>query len=147
MGKRDIGRLLRRTNVEDLLDDGIENGSDLKSRKPGHDDADEAVAAEPPKARRPSRTPRRKQEPDQAELVEELKRRSVSWFGVALGACLVVSGILVFAFPQAILVYHASIRRSSFVEYVSPAGSQAYGVVSMILGAALLAFSLYRPRR
>ncbi|HTA66328.1 MAG TPA: hypothetical protein VK753_12565 [Xanthomonadaceae bacterium] len=145
MNKRDLSRLLRQTNVEDLVDDGIENGSDIASFNPV-DAVDETPTPETSKADAIRRSTLLRERQEQEEQVESLRRRSVSWLGLILGACFVVSGIVVFLFPRDTYVYHHRMRLlPSFVEHVTPAGSQAYAVVAVVLGGAVCAYALYRP--
>jgi len=146
MDKRELAKLLRRTNTADLLDDGIENGSDLKSFARTEDDAVEDVPKRPrvemPTQSSPLRDLHKKEAPEEVPPKEP-----ISYFGLFVGACFLVFGIVMFLYPQDASVYHDRIKYRPFVEHVTTTGSQVYAVISLVIGIALCGFSLYRPKR
>jgi hypothetical protein len=141
MSQRDARWLRRRTTLRDLLDDGIENGSDLKSQDPYQpvtppDPAiralrDETIAAIRREAQR-----------------GRARRVGVSGLGLLLGSVLIASGTLLLLFPVDMAVHHARIRYlPSFIEHVDHARSRLYGVSLLLGGIGLGVFAAYRPRR
>jgi hypothetical protein len=149
MDKRELAKLLRRTNTADLLDDGIENGSDLKSFAKTEDDA-VGVVDDVPKARR-GETPTQSSPLRDLHTKEAPKevppREPVSYLGLFIGACLLVFGVVMYLYPRDVSVYHDRMRYRPIVEHVTTTGSQVYAVIAMIIGIALCWFSLYRPRK
>ena len=151
MDKRELARMLRRTNTADLLDDGIENGSDLKSFAKAEDDAADAVDDVPRVPRRgemptqssPLRDLHAKEAPKEAQLPKE----PISYLGLFIGACFLVFGVVMFLYPQDVSAYHDRIRYRPIVEHVTTTGSQVYSVIALIIGIALCWISLYRPRK
>ena len=139
---RDVRWLQRRTNIADLLDDGIENGSDLAS---GQVPAREAVDDEAEAGRPIAATPPRPVAPAPSSV--EPARPTVSWFGVLVGLGLVAAGVRLFVVPVDMMVYHDRMKRPSFVEHVTPERSRIYGAAGATVGLVVFAFALYRPRR
>ena len=150
MDKRELAKLLRRTNTADLLDDGIENGSDLRSFAKTGDDPADAVDAAP-------KVPRRVEMPTQSSPLRDLHTKEapeevqpkepISYLGVFIGACFLVFGVVMFLYPQDVSVYHDRIRYRPIVEHVTTTGSQVYAVIALVIGIALCWFSLYRARK
>jgi len=148
--KRELAKLLRRTNTADLLDDGIENGSDVRSFAGTEDDPADAVDAA-------QKIPRRGEMPTQSsplrdlharELPEEVQpKQPISYLGLLIGACFVVFGIVVLLYPQDVFVMHDRVRYRTYVEHVTATGSQIYAVIALVIGIALCWFSLYRARK
>jgi hypothetical protein len=146
MDKRELAKMLRRTNTADLLDDGIENGSDLqsfaKTEGDAVDDVPKVRRGETPTQSSPLRDLHVKELPEEAPPKEP-----VSYLGLFIGACFLVFGIVMFLHPQDESIYHDRIKYRPFVEHVTVTGSQVYAVVALVIGIALCGFSLYRPKR
>jgi hypothetical protein len=150
MDKHELARMLRRTNTADLLDDGIENGSDLQSLARMKDDAVDAVEDAP-------KVPGRVELPTQSSPLRDLHakaapkqvqpREPISYLGLVIGACLLVFGAVMFLYPQAVSIYHDRIKYRPFVEHVTTTGSQVYAVIALVIGIVLCGFSLYRPKK
>ena len=138
-----ISWIRRHTTVEDLLDDGVENFSDLK--------ASETAAPEPEPD--PALIAANQQFRDQARLeqeqaMREAYRSAFSDLGIFLGLLMTVSGSTLALFPVDTLVYHARVRYlRSVVEHVTPARSVLYGASLAISGIGLIGYALYRPCR
>ncbi|MBS0192952.1 MAG: hypothetical protein JSR34_01745 [Proteobacteria bacterium] len=148
MNQQAFQHLLRQTNVEDLLDDGIENGSDLKFMQ--HLDAAPESAKVPAASitGNDCEEPRsHAQEPEPLPAAEPSQPSSPSWFGLSLGIVFVIGGLLLLIHPHAILIFHQRISRlPSFVEYISANDMLFYAIACMLLGLGLCVFSLYRSR-
>lgn len=146
MDKRELSRMLRRTNTADLLDDGIENGSDLKSFA----QIDEAEVVDAPKVSqvdmRTQSSPLRNLDTQETPRAVPAKE-PISYLGLFFGACFVVSGVLLFLFPQDRYVFHDRLKSRSFVEHVTATGSQVYAVIALVVGIVLYGFSMYRPKK
>jgi ferric-dicitrate binding protein FerR (iron transport regulator) len=148
MSKRDEVKIRQRTNLYDLLDDGIENNSDLEALRKAREDA----AAEPespvdraglddasPFTASPSTTANVRKSASTAG------RRH--WAGAVTGALSCAGGLWLLVAPATGLVFHDRIRYARpFVEQVSPLMSQVYGGVLLVAGIALLYFSLRQTR-
>jgi hypothetical protein len=146
MDKRTFSRMVRRTNVDDLLDDGIDNGSDLKSFAQSDDDDMDNLPKEP-QVDLPTQ-PRELRKQSMAKPRDAVPCRApVSYVGLLSGAFFLIAGVLLFLYPNDIHILHDRIRGGSFVEHVTTTGSQAYAAMAVILGIAICAFSLYRPRK
>ncbi len=146
MDKRELARKLRRTNTADLLDDGIENGSDLKSRAK----TAEAECVDVPKVSQvdlPTQSPPLRKLDTREIPGTGQPKKSISYLGLFFGACFLVSGILLFLFPQDAYVYHDRMKYRPIVEHVTTTGSQVYAVIALAIGIALCGFALYRPKR
>ena len=146
MDKRDLSRMLRRTNTADLLDDGIENGSDLKSFS--QTEATEVVDA--PKVSQvdlPTQSSPLRNLDAQATPRAVPPKESYSYLGLFFGTYFVVSGVLLFLFPQDASIYHDRMKSRPFVEHVTATGSQVYAVIALVVGIVLCAFSMYRPKK
>ena len=134
----------RFTNVDDLLDDGIENNSDIATK----------LASNVPPAPPPDETSIRIREEtlskvEAEESLTRLRQRKSSYsrYGVILGVILSLAGIISSIHPSEILVEHARIRYLATThELVSPFRARIYGVSLAAIGIALVAFSLYRPK-
>ena len=133
----------RRTNVEDLLDDGVENGSDIRAGLPEADAPpthDEALAIG--KRDRTLAAVRA----EQAEIASKARRRALSPYGVALGLVIAAGGAWLIASPVDMRVVHARARRlPTFTEHVTPPRSRLYGAAGLISGLAVIVYSLRRP--
>jgi len=139
MSNRDVRWLQRRTNIADLLDDGIENYSDLKpsASAAGAADAEGTAVAESPGA-----TPAPRSAASTPTTASP--RPTVSWLGLLLGIGLVAAGVRLFLASIDLMVYHQRMKRPSFVEHVTPQRSRIYGTAAAVVG---LGFWLYRPRQ
>ena len=142
MSNRDVRWLQRRTNITDLLDDGIENYSDLKpgASAAGAADAEGTTVAESPGATASPRSAA-------STPTTASPRPTVAWFGLLLGIAFVAAGVRLFLAPVDLMVYHQRMKRPSFVEHVTPQRSRIYGTAAAVVGLGLLGFSLYRPRQ
>jgi hypothetical protein len=138
---RDLNWIRRRTTVEDLLDDGTENASDV-----GKSSSDATIPPDPAALRKRSETLARLRADHAAEL-RSARRKSFSAFGVLLGLLIAAGGSALVAFPTDMRVEHSRIRYLPTVwEHVTPARSRLYGSVGLAFGLALIVYSLYRPR-
>jgi hypothetical protein len=141
MSIRDLNWIRRRTTVEDLLDDGIENASDL-----GKPSSDARLPSDPAALRKRSETLARLRAEHAAEL-STARRKSFSAFGVLLGLLIAVGGGALVLFPTDMRVEHSRIRYLPTVwEHVTPVRSRLYGSVGLAFGLSLVVYSLYRPR-
>jgi hypothetical protein len=141
MSIRDLNWIRRRTTVEDLLDDGIENASDL-----GKLSSDTTLPPASEAIHKRSETLARVKAERAAEL-GAARRTSFSAFGVLLGLLIAIGGCLLVMFPPDMRVEHSRIRYLSTVwEHVTPARSRLYGSVATAFGLVLVVYSLYRPR-
>ena len=135
MPKRDEIKIRERTNLYDLLDDGIENGSDLETLVRLREEAASAPSVQRP----PEALPR----PQPATPV----RAGRSWGGVLIGSLLLAAGGSLALYPQEMVVWHAAIRYvASSAEYVSPSMARVYGIVVASAGVLVLLVSLVRMR-
>ena len=141
MSIRDLNWIRRRTTVEDLLDDGIENTSDL-----GKVPLDASLPSDPAALRKRSETLARVKAEHAAEL-STTRRKSLSVFGVLLGLLIAAGGCILVIFPADMRVEHSRIRYLPTVsEHVTPARSRLYGSAGLAFGLVLVVYSLYRPR-
>lgn len=147
MGRRPADWIRRDTTAEDLLDDGIENASDLKS-KPESAGVDPLANGAPHHEAMEIR--RRTVERNRLEAAEQARiqrRKSYSRFGFLFGAALLVFGLIAMLHPAESDVLHARIKYlPSFIEHVSEGRSVFYGAVMFVFGAVLCWYSLLRPR-
>ena len=119
MSKRSLTWLRQHTNVEDLLDDGVENNSDLQSFATG-EEAGEELSHEPTNSHAlvtPSRIPAA--EPTRPD-----------YFVAAIGVFFIGCGLKLFFYP----------------ELVSYFGSEIFGCVGVVFGAIVLFFSIFKWR-
>ena len=139
MTKRNLTWLRQHTNVEDLLDDRIENNSDLKSFCPPAEPCDEPPVTELPEV--------------QLEQVQAKppmpERAQPDFFVAAIGTLMVGCGLSLVLHPVDLVVYHdrAKYFRRDFLEHVGHGRSEIYGAAGVLLGIALLIYSFYRPRK
>ena len=138
MSNRSLNWLRRHTNVADILDDGIENNSDLSSfASPADSERLGADAPLAPRSRELQRTP----EP----FVRPTMRESISRTGVLIGVVLMLGGGLLVLLPVDMGVYHHRVMYlPSFVEHVTPFRSRVYGSAGIVMGLMVLAFSTRR---
>ena len=140
MQRRDL-RLT--TNVEDLLDDGIENNSDL---------VDGELLREPegnpdPRALEIRAATIARNRAEEALALNQFRRKNLSYLGILLALVLAISGIALILRPMEIRVEHARMKYLPTVtEHVTAARSRLYGSVLLVAGIVLLAYSLQRPR-
>ena len=139
MTKRSLTWIRQHTNVEDLLDDGIENNSDLTSFA----DVDGASEEVPVPASHEGSA-----EPQNSDTPMIANQTPVSTFGAVVGGSMMWFGVKLFLFPTDAMVYHArkGLHRG-VLEHVTQAGSHVYGVAGFLIGLAVLIVSIYRPRR
>jgi hypothetical protein len=145
MDQRKRSRMVRRTNVDDLLDDGIENDSDLKSFARTADDAADATPEES-QVDLPTQSPRPRKQTLPETLDAVPHKGPISYLGLLFGACFVVAGLVLFVYPREAYVFHDRLRYSPIVEHVTATGSQIYAVLAVVVGIAICGFSLYRPK-
>jgi ferric-dicitrate binding protein FerR (iron transport regulator) len=149
MSKRDEVKIRQRTNLYDLLDDGIENNSDLEALRKAREEA--AAAPEPSIDREGMDDAPR---PEAASLSTSFgARESASapgrrhWAGALTGALSCAGGLWLLVAPATGLVFHDRIRYARpFIEQVSPLMSQVYGGALLVAGIAQLYFSLRQTR-
>jgi hypothetical protein len=132
MSKRSLTWLRQHTNVEDLLDDGIENNSDLKSFALAEQPSDDPPISEAVEI------PRQKL-PIEAPTPEPMER---DFFVAAIGVLILGCGLNLVLYPVDLIVYHLRA-----IEHVTPARSEFYGWVGILLGAVLLIYALKNPRK
>ena len=142
MDKRKFARFLRQSNTADLLDDGIENGSDLKSRATAGKEEPDATPDDGPGEPATHPTPQHEQQAPQAAPPSA----SISYFGLFLGASSLAAGVMLLVDPRDMRVFHPG-RYGGSVEHVTAFGSQAYGALALILGITLCWYALYRPKK
>lgn len=146
MRHRPVDWIRRNTTVEDLLDDGIENASDLKT-KPESGDMDFLIEDAPHEAMEIRRKTLERDRLEAAEQARVQSGKSYSRFGFLFGAALSVFGLFAMLHPNESYVLHAHIKYlPSFVEHVSKERSVFYGAVIFVFGAVLCWYSLLRPR-
>jgi len=146
MDKRELSRKLRRSNVGDLIDDGIENGSDLKAS--ARIEESEQKAPEVSNIDLPTQSKRRPALPGKDRRPAAPERDPMSYLGLFLGACFLLPGVALFLFPREVSVYHDRLKHGpSVVEHVTTLVAQAYALIAIVAGIAACGFSLYRPRR
>lgn len=147
MERREIKDALRRSTVIDLLDDGIENGSDLKSPHRKRKDGDRASAAHPSGDASRGESDALVPAAKVSHPTTESTNKSISYSGVFIGVGFVIAGAVMLASPHDLNVYHAAMRRHAFVEHIAKPEMMVYAVIAIIFGIALCAYSLYRPRK
>jgi hypothetical protein len=139
MSKRSLTWLRQHTNVEDLLDDGIENNSDLKSFEIRGQPSDELPVAERPEL------------PLQASHIEtqrpDAPERDFALAGI--GLLIMGCGLGLVLYPVDLVVYHQAAKYAyrGVLEHVTTGRSQIYGSVGIVLGAALLIYALQKARK
>jgi len=138
MPRRDEIRIRQLTNLYDLLDDGVENGSDLPALAAlkKHDGAN---SIEEDGKKKP-----------EVRLVHHesgpiVSRRS--WSGVLIGLALLLCGTAAILWPAEVWVWHDRIRYlPGFAELVTRMGAQFYGSVVVVSGFLILLLSLVPMR-
>ena len=141
MSKRSLTWLRQNTNVEDLLDDGIENNSDMASF--AEIDGSDSSAAAISQQSEPS-----SQSPLSADRPDPVASAPISFIGALLGSVLIIGGALLVLLPIDTFVFHQQAGRlPSFWEHVTVGGSEFYGGAGLLLGLSLIACSIYKPRR
>ena len=133
----------RRTNIEDLLDDGVENGSDSVSDLPA---SDELPTAEETDALCKREETLAAISAEQAVIAATARRRAFNPCGVAFGLLIAIGGAWLIASPVDMRVEH---RRMMYLptswEHVTPARSRFYGTAGLVSGLLLIGYSLRRP--
>jgi hypothetical protein len=135
MSKRSLAWLRQHTNVEDLLDDGIEHNSDSRSFATRDQPAEEPAVA----ARIPS-------QPSHNQARSEPAQRD--FFVAAIGVVIMGCGLGLVLYPMDFIVFHDAARYVSrdVLEHVTAARSRIYGSVGILLGAVALVYALRKPR-
>jgi len=142
---RDSHWLRRNTTVDDLLDDGAENGSDTKVFS---EDTPTPPGPAADLIQRQRTAYASKQSAQAVSVAYRSMRRSRSFWGAGTGIACIVAGTLLILHPVAMWVSHPSMKGAwPVMEWVSERGSMLYGAVLVLFGAALLGFSLFMPRR
>jgi hypothetical protein len=134
----------RRTTVDDLLDDGVENFSDLRDKQ-----EPAAVGETAPNSEAVAAILRARAEDQVAEreAIRVARRRAWNLFDIALGISMIVAGTLAIRFPQQLLVHHARMKYlPNTVEPVDPLRFAFYGGVLVLAGVGLCVFALVRRR-
>ncbi len=141
MTSRDLRWLRRHTTADDLLDDGVENFSDLGrvDSADGREVADGAHAPSPP-AKTHVRV-----DPVTGTHTSAAARRSP--LGLLLGGVMAMGGVaLVVAAPD-MPVEHVRLRYlPTIIEHVTPAVARFYGVMLFAAGFVTLAMAFRRTR-
>lgn len=145
MDKRKFASFLRQSNTADLLDDGIENGSDLKSRARTEKEAPDAPPGHA--LDEPAASPAQEYAQHQQQAPETAPpAASVSYLGLFLGVSSLAAGIMLLVDPHDLRIFHSAMRYRGSIEHVTAFGSQTYGVLALIFGIALCWYALYRPK-
>ena len=135
MSKRDEVRVRQNTTLYDLLDDGVENGSDVSALARLKAEHEQSSANEISNAHRAS--------PQHFALTTSRR----SWGGAVLGFAIFTGGTAVAIWPVEMLVWHDRIRYlPSFAEHVTQDGARGYGIVVALAGLVVTLFSLVRMR-
>jgi hypothetical protein len=145
MGNRPLDWIRRQTTADDLLDDGVENFSDLRGT--------DAAPLETETPLNPTHLQIRDQtlgrlRAERTQLERTTFRRAYSVFGLALGLAIALGGLVLTLYPVDMLVHHARARYlRSVAEHVTPATSRFYGISLIVCGLALVIYSAHRPRK
>lgn len=143
MPKPSLSWVRRRTNVEDLLDDGVENGSDL-SRYHGQAEKPPGPAEEAALVRREEMLAVVRSE--QAGVSAQFRRKAISPFGAVLGVVIALAGVMLIVHPVDMHVEHRRTRYLPTIwEHVTPLRSRLYGAAGAVFGAILVGYCLRRP--
>lgn len=131
MSKRSLTWLRQHTNVEDLLDDGIANNSDLSSfAKPEQPPDDSPVVASTENPAQPSHAEAPEQQPEERDF-------HVAALGLFISGC----GLDLMLHPVDMLVHHLKA-----IEHVTGARSEFYGAILILFGVALMIYGLKKRR-
>ena len=131
MSTRSLIWLRQHTNVEDLLDDGIANNSDLSSFARSEQLPDDSPAVASIKSQ--TQSPRI----EAPEQPQEQRDFQVAAIGLFVSGC----GLGLMFHPVDMIVYHLKA-----IEHVTNARSELYGAVLVLFGAALLIYGLKKRR-
>ncbi|MDR7068511.1 hypothetical protein J2X02_001328 [Pseudoxanthomonas japonensis] len=141
---RDSHWIRRNTTIDDLLDDGVENDSDVNIFSEGAP-PQTGPAADVIQQRRIAYTD--EQRVRAASSAHRAMRGSRSFWGAATGGACIFVGTLLILYPVAMWVSHPGMKLAwPVMEWVSREGSILYGAVLVLFGGALAAFSLFVPR-
>jgi hypothetical protein len=132
MSKRGLTWLRQHTNVEDLLDDGIDNNSDLKSFALAEQPSDEPPISEAVEV------------PLQKSHIESSSPEPMKqdFFVAAIGVLIMGCGLSLVLHPVDLIVHHLRA-----IEHVTSVRSEVYGWVGILFGAALLVYAFKKPRK
>jgi hypothetical protein len=139
MSKRSLTWLRQHTNVEDLLDDGIENNSDLKSFATHCQPSDALPVADPAEI------------PLQASHIETARppppERDFTLAGI--GLLIMGCGLALVLYPVDLVVFHQGAKYAyrGVLEHVTTGRSQIYGSVGIVLGAILSVYALKKAHK
>lgn len=129
----------RFTNVDDLLDDGIENNSDLSSRT---EEASADLSETDSRALQIQANTIAKVQKEQEQDRMAQRRKDYNLFGIVLGAILAISGLGLAMHPIAMRVEHARMKYlPTVVEQVTPNRGRLYGFSLFAFGLVLIYFS------
>ena len=137
MTKRSLTWIRQHTNVEDLLDDGIDNNSDLKSFAIDGNALEEAPV---------SPTIRKEAQRSEAPIA---KPAPISFLGIIIGSLMIAFGTKLFLSPVDMFVYRdrGKYFNLDFIEHVTHGRSEIYGAAGFFLGIAVLIYSVYKARK
>ncbi|HET7126387.1 MAG TPA: hypothetical protein VFI26_04745 [Lysobacter sp.] len=131
MGKRNLTWLRQHTNVEDLLDDGIANNSDLSSFAGSEQPpVDSPVVAS-------NEIPTQSAQVELSEPHSEARDFNVAAIGLFVSAC----GLDLMLHPVDMIVHHLKA-----IEHVTHSRSEFYGAILILFGIALLIYGLKKRR-
>ena len=135
----------RFTNVEDLLDDGVENNSDLPKSRP---DQDDHTATTDPESVHIQSQGLEKNRLEDSATSKAINQKSRNIYGVMLGVIFSAIGLFAAINPTEMRVEHTRMKYlpTSF-EYIDKLRGRIYGSTLFVFGIAVLAFSLYRPKQ
>lgn len=139
MGPR-LSWISRYTTADDLLDDGVENFSDLK-----REGAASAAAGPSDPGAMAANQRHRERRRNEAKARPHL--RSWSGVGLLLAVAMIAGGVVMLWAAPDMRVEHAAWKRArSSIEHVTPMRSRVYGVSFLLFGVALGYFSVARVR-
>jgi len=142
MGHR-LSWIRRYTTVEDLLDDGVENFSDVK-RAVGQAESDHEDAPVDPNTAAANQQNRERLRND---TKARPRRSTYSGIGLLLAIAMIAGGTLMLWFAPDMWVHHATVRYARpTVEHVTPMRARMYGASLLLGGVALGWFALVRRR-
>ena len=139
----------RFTTVDDLLDDGVENNSDLAARIARcDDDRDAQPTPDDPEVLRIREETIARVDREHAKAEDAAQQQSYSIIGVVIGLSLVIPGLAVLFHPVDMLVEHRRIRYlASVFEHITVGRSIFYCSFVVFFGLAIIYFSTRRFKK
>lgn len=131
MSKRSVTWLRRHTNIEDLIDDGVANNSDLSSFAKSEQSAEDSPVFASTEISTPS------SQVEASGPAPEVRDFYVAAIGLLIGGC----GLNLMLDPVDMVVYHLNA-----IEHVTHARSEFYGAILAVFGAALLIYGIKKRR-